>query len=102
MSAGTSVPGSVSRAVSGAGEGNLCSSSRGSQETWTPSKAVSADEVGVGRSSQHISAGPVLCRQSPLHVLRVVLQTRNEVSDRFSLVADPIHSSEEGEPVGRQ
>lgn len=26
-SAGTSVPGSVSRAVSGAGEGNLCSSS---------------------------------------------------------------------------
>lgn len=49
-----------------------------------------------------LSTGPVLCRQSPLHVLRVVLQTCDEVSDRFSLVADPIHSSEEGEPVGRQ
>lgn len=75
---------------------------KGSQETWTPSKAVAADQVGVGRSSQHISAGPVVCRQSPLHVLRVVLETRDEVSDRFSLVADLIHSSEEGEPVGRQ
>lgn len=35
-------------------------------------------------------------------MLRVVLETCDEVSDRFSLVADPIHSSEEGEPVGRQ
>lgn len=86
----------------GKGTSALPALCKGSQETRTPSKAVAADQVGVGRSSQHISAGPVDCRQSPLHVLRVVLETCDEVSDRFSLVADPIHSSEEGEPVGRQ
>lgn len=36
-----------------------------------------------------------------LLVLRVVLETLDDISNRFALIADLIHSCEEGKPVGR-
>lgn len=35
----------------------------------------------------------------PLHVLRVVLQTADELCDRMALEADLIHRVEQGEPA---
>lgn len=41
---------------------------KGSQEFWTPCKAVAAEQVGVGRSSPLISAGPVVLQAEPAYM----------------------------------
>lgn len=52
-------------------------------------------------SSLLILAGSGLAGRAPLLVLRVVLKALDDISNRFALIADLIHSCEEGEPVGR-
>lgn len=51
--------------------------------------------------SAHLGRTSGFAGRARLHVLRVVLETLDDISNRFALVADLIHSCEEGEPVGR-
>lgn len=74
---------------------------KGSQEFRTPYKAVAAASWCGQELSAHLGRTSGFAGRAHLHVLRVVLETLDDISDRFAFVADLIHSCEEGEPVGR-
>lgn len=103
-SAGTSADARLRLAVSRAEKGNLCPSSTLQR---LPGNSDSLQSCSCRASwcrqelSAHLSRITGFAGRAPLHVFRVVLETLDDISNRLALIADPIHSSEEGESVGR-
>lgn len=74
---------------------------KGSQEIWTPRKVVAAASWCGQELSARLSRIGAFAGRAHLHVLGVVLETLDDISNGFALVADLIYSCEEGEPTGK-
>lgn len=74
---------------------------KGSQEIWTPRKVVAAASWCGQELSARLSRIGAFAGRAHLHVLGVVLETLDDIGNRFALIADLIYSCEEGEPTGK-